>query len=300
MADTPEPVPIDPGLLPCAPPSEWEFHTVLGAPHGCMLLPGDMGPVVVRRRVHYGPWEPVTPDHWAAPAAGQGGCDAAIDTAAQVAPYHTPDGPRLSVQEDDALWDAIALPGPQREATYTVQHERVRAVVAGMLWEARHNASAVLAEVHRVTPADREQLREQYADALNRAHLEWMRPGSDAGQQPLTGHLADAVMAVRDAELERWINHAADMEQRVIDLGQERERAEQAEAALERANRDRAELADQVSGANDENTRLERDLAQAHAAITRAQAACHSLPPEDARRILDALNPPAPEEATDA
>lgn len=88
-----DPAPIDPGLFLSIPPSEWEFHTVLGARPGgagCALLPGDMGPVVVRRRVTYGPWEPVRPDHWAEPAAGQGGCDEGIDTTAQSTPYHTP------------------------------------------------------------------------------------------------------------------------------------------------------------------------------------------------------------------
>ncbi|MCX4974260.1 hypothetical protein [Streptomyces sp. NBC_00620] len=63
MTDTDEP--IRKSLLPCTPPPEWEFHSVFGAPSGCMLLPSDAGPVVVRRRVSYGDWEPVRPDHWA-------------------------------------------------------------------------------------------------------------------------------------------------------------------------------------------------------------------------------------------
>ncbi|MFJ2007041.1 hypothetical protein [Streptomyces chartreusis] len=60
--------PIRKDLLPCAPPPEWEFHTVHGArtgTDGCALFPGDSGPVVVRRRVTYGDWGPVRPDHWA-------------------------------------------------------------------------------------------------------------------------------------------------------------------------------------------------------------------------------------------
>jgi hypothetical protein len=61
--------PIRKGLLPCTPPPEWEFHTVFGTrtgTDGCALFPGDAGPVVVRRRVTYGDWEPVHPDRWAA------------------------------------------------------------------------------------------------------------------------------------------------------------------------------------------------------------------------------------------
>lgn len=66
MPEKPEPIRKD--LLPAAPPSEWEFHTVLGARSdsvGTALFPGDVGPVVVRRRVTYGDWEPVRPNHWA-------------------------------------------------------------------------------------------------------------------------------------------------------------------------------------------------------------------------------------------
>lgn len=60
--------PIRKSLLPCTPPPEWEFHTVFGArtdTDGCALFPGDTGPVVVRRLVTYGGWEPVRPDRWA-------------------------------------------------------------------------------------------------------------------------------------------------------------------------------------------------------------------------------------------
>ncbi|MEU1443067.1 hypothetical protein, partial [Streptomyces mirabilis] len=53
--------------LPCIPPPEWEFHTWFPLPGGG----GDMTPgqhqrgAQVRRRVTYGDWEPVRPDHWA-------------------------------------------------------------------------------------------------------------------------------------------------------------------------------------------------------------------------------------------
>lgn len=67
------PEPIRKSILPTTPPPEWEFATVLGAPHGCALLPTDTGDVVVRRRVTYGDWEPVRPDHWADEPATVGG-----------------------------------------------------------------------------------------------------------------------------------------------------------------------------------------------------------------------------------
>jgi hypothetical protein len=67
MTDQTEPV--RKSSLPCTPPSEYEFFTVLGARpdglDGCMLIPGDMGPKVIRRRAKYGDWEPVRPEHWA-------------------------------------------------------------------------------------------------------------------------------------------------------------------------------------------------------------------------------------------
>lgn len=68
MDTTNQPAPIRKSLLPTTPPPEFQFHTVLGARNedgGCVLFPGDTGPAVIRRRVTYGDWEPVTPDHWA-------------------------------------------------------------------------------------------------------------------------------------------------------------------------------------------------------------------------------------------
>ncbi|MET8113829.1 hypothetical protein [Streptomyces prasinus] len=68
--------PIRKSSLPTTPPPENEFHTVVGGQPdnpGVLLFPGDEGPVVVRRRVTYGDWEPVRPDHWAdesEPSAG--------------------------------------------------------------------------------------------------------------------------------------------------------------------------------------------------------------------------------------
>jgi hypothetical protein len=47
------------------------------------------------------------------------------------------DEPRLSVQEDDALWDAIAIPGGGKPPNFMDQHKNVCEVVARMLAEAR-------------------------------------------------------------------------------------------------------------------------------------------------------------------
>ncbi|MFF4536587.1 hypothetical protein [Streptomyces aureus] len=64
-----QPEPIRKGLLPTTPPAEWEFSSAFAtgpdAEPGLLLIPGDAGPVVVRRRVTYGDWEPVRPDRWA-------------------------------------------------------------------------------------------------------------------------------------------------------------------------------------------------------------------------------------------
>lgn len=62
-----EPAPVRPSQLPPIPPPEWEHHTWFPTPDGG----GDMVPgqfsrgVLVRRRVTYGDWEPVHPDRWA-------------------------------------------------------------------------------------------------------------------------------------------------------------------------------------------------------------------------------------------
>jgi hypothetical protein len=62
-----DPEPIRKSMLPCTPPSEWEFHTWFPLPDGGGdLVPGQLARGVhIRRRVTYGDWEPVSPDHWA-------------------------------------------------------------------------------------------------------------------------------------------------------------------------------------------------------------------------------------------
>jgi hypothetical protein len=73
----PSPSPIRKSNLPCTPPAEYEFVTVRGGQPdspGVLLIPNDdTGPVVVRRRVTYGDWEPVRPDHWADEPPASGG-----------------------------------------------------------------------------------------------------------------------------------------------------------------------------------------------------------------------------------
>lgn len=126
---THQPEPIRKSSLPTTPPPEWEFHTVTGArtgTDGCALFPGDTGPVVVRRLVTYGDWEPVRPDRWADEP------EPAVVSAAVAPPTSTTHG--LSVQHADALWDAVAIPGP-RTPTYPEQHERVCRAVRNILDE---------------------------------------------------------------------------------------------------------------------------------------------------------------------
>lgn len=91
-----------------------------------------------------------------------------------------------------------------------------------------------------------EGMREAVAGALHEAHREWLRPGSDAGQRPLMDAGADAVLAVRDGEMERLrakvarltsdLAETAGLEETAADRYQNalhwQERAEEAEAKL--------------------------------------------------------------------
>ncbi|WP_217235429.1 hypothetical protein [Streptomyces sp. AC555_RSS877] len=102
-----QPEPIRKSLLPCTPPPEWEFHTVLGArsdTSGVALFPGDTGPVVIRRRVSYGDWEPVRPGCW----AEEPPTDAAA-VPAGVAPAPDQTAPELTAEEARDLVDELGL-----------------------------------------------------------------------------------------------------------------------------------------------------------------------------------------------
>lgn len=52
------------------------------------------------------------------------------------------------------------------------------------------------------TPAPDDALRQRIEAALEAAHLEWMRPGSDAGERPLVEHQAAALLPLFAAERE--------------------------------------------------------------------------------------------------
>ncbi|MFC9497726.1 hypothetical protein [Streptomyces sp. NPDC056982] len=81
---TEQPDPIRKGELPCIPAPEWEFHTWFAHPDGGGdLVPGQHARgVQVRRRVTYGSWEPVHPDHWAEELPSDAGLAAAPSAAA--------------------------------------------------------------------------------------------------------------------------------------------------------------------------------------------------------------------------
>ncbi|MEV8398798.1 hypothetical protein [Streptomyces niveus] len=89
------PEPIRKGTLPCTPPPEWEFTTVVGGQSddpGVLLFPGNEGPVVVRRLRIYGDWEPVRPDRWMDEPHAAG------EAASGVQPNQpAPDGRRLAL-----------------------------------------------------------------------------------------------------------------------------------------------------------------------------------------------------------
>lgn len=63
-------------------------------------------------------------------------------------------------------------------------------------WYLKGFRADVLRETEAAANAGAGSLRERVAAALQRAHREWMRPGSDAGQHLMVDCLADAVLAV--------------------------------------------------------------------------------------------------------
>lgn len=121
MRDQPEP--IRKSLPLRIPPSDSELHTWFPSP-GRWRGPGarpERGGIHVRRRVGYGDWEPVQPNHWAK--------EQPYDTASAVAPSAPANadqqctlGIRLTLQQADELRDAPAIPCP-REAGFVEQHQ---------------------------------------------------------------------------------------------------------------------------------------------------------------------------------
>ncbi|MGW4270819.1 hypothetical protein ACWEGQ_00275 [Streptomyces seoulensis] len=113
--------PIRKSSLPCEPPSEYEFHTVLGGQPdspGILLVPNDdSGPVVIRRRVTYGNWEPVRPNHWASEAA-----PTECETVKPTTPYPEYNEWLVQMLLDDEIWGTWRV-GPDRDKAL----ERIRA-----------------------------------------------------------------------------------------------------------------------------------------------------------------------------
>lgn len=49
-----------------------------------------------------------------------------------------------------------------------------------------------------------EERRERYADMLDKAHREWLRPGSEAGRFTLADYFATAALALADEEIAQY------------------------------------------------------------------------------------------------
>lgn len=96
-----------------------------------------------------------------------------IDTATQVAPHHTPDPePRLSTQEDDALWDAIAIPGGGEPPTFADTGPRACGATA-VFWPDAEACEAVCTRPFGHQPGDvheDETLGEWREDELTTHH----------------------------------------------------------------------------------------------------------------------------------
>ncbi|MFF7527328.1 hypothetical protein [Streptomyces pseudovenezuelae] len=88
---------------------------------------------------------------------------------------------RLSVQHADALWDAVAIPGPDTP-TFTVQHERVCRAVADILDEMRPaNPAAEAVLPAATTHTDRATVLDQAADVYDRVIADM---GADVSKDP--------------------------------------------------------------------------------------------------------------------
>jgi hypothetical protein len=132
---------------------------------------------------------------------------------AEPASHSTPE-PSLSVQHTDALWDAIAIPGPHTP-TFTEQHERVCRAVADIILE----VTAVQAPT-----TDRGALRDRIAEALMRWAEGNNAPQYAAMRRPETVRAnaysrADAVLTVLPAPVDRAavLREAADEAERVAE-----------------------------------------------------------------------------------
>lgn len=208
----PEPTaPIRKGLLPCTPPSDWEFHTWFPTPDGGGdLVPGQHARGVhIRRLVTYGEWEPVRPGRWAdEPENGVRAVSAAVQPPTVAAtPAHG-----LSVPHADALWDAVAIPGPH-EATFPEQHERVCAAAAEIITEVTASTAPAVQP-----PADRAAFRDRISASVDEgfrlySELEDVSLGASITDSVLTAVLATVLPepADRAAVRAEALREAADV-----------------------------------------------------------------------------------------
>ncbi|AWT42596.1 MULTISPECIES: hypothetical protein [Streptomyces] len=185
MTQHDEAQPIRKSLLPCTPPPEWEFSTVYGAREehtGTALFPGDTGPVVVRRRITYGDWEPVRPGHWADEPP----------TAADAVLAGQPTEPRPAWVDGDPLMEALA--------SAVWEHCHTEQAPALVVDDPRNIAAAAATVARSAQPADRADLRDRIAAALARedAHNAGYDHGfvGSYGADSETDGFVDAALAV--------------------------------------------------------------------------------------------------------
>ncbi|MER6350600.1 hypothetical protein ABT186_01790 [Streptomyces sp. NPDC001634] len=254
--------PIRKGLLPTTPPREWEFHTVYGARkegEGCALFPGDTGPVVVRRRVTYGDWEPVRPDHWADEPPTD--CSAATP-----APADDPLRQRIAAEVESEVY-AYRERTMWWEETGGVTQEIARLATRGALAvvQAELDRLAALLDAESRTLAEVDERCDRYAAALVRA---------DKNTAELRGELDRA-----EAERDRLARLARDRADRIDDI-----------------NFARASLRTRLAEQEEETMRQHERAKEAEAAIARVRKLLTDDPSgifsDD--EIRAALQPPAP------
>jgi hypothetical protein len=153
-------------------------------------------------------------------AADTPGASSDTPTAPTPPQAHTADpGTGLSVQLDDALWDAIAVPGP-KEPTFVQQHQRVCRVVAEHLQalataqDEDMRGRTVYTCPGETVPAE---LRERLTQAIDKARIWHATDGTGTWGYTQTPAITNAVLTALDHEMQ-----------------QIRQRAEQAEAAIVR------------------------------------------------------------------
>jgi hypothetical protein len=199
MTDTTEPQPVRKSSLPCTPPPEFEFHTVFGArsgTDGCALFPGDAGPVVVRRLVTYGDWEPVRPDRWADEPETDARAASAVVPAADRAAL---DGLR---PDPEYAIDIDADGNPFARVLFafepSVEGGRRMALVDGITRAV--DGARFGTESGWAPDTDRAALRDRIAETLYaHDHPGWRVPLAESDVEPVYRERAAAVLAVLPA-----------------------------------------------------------------------------------------------------